>query len=59
MTMGPTMDMAIVRETFTRTLQAAEMLGLDESLQAELKDKLPPPVTLSDRCTGPITGMDV
>ena len=41
MTMGPTMDMAIVRETFTRTLQAAEMLGLDESLQAELKDKLP------------------
>ena len=39
--MGRTMDMAIVRETFTRTLQAAEMLGLDESLQAELKDKLP------------------
>lgn len=41
MSMGPTMDMAIVRETFTRTLQAAEILGLDgQPLLAELKDKL-------------------
>lgn len=41
MTMGPTMDMAIVRETFTRTLEVAEMLDLDEPLRAELKEKLP------------------
>ncbi len=41
MSMGPTMDMSIIRETFTRTLEVAEMLGLDESFQAELKEKLP------------------
>lgn len=41
MTMGPTMDMAIVRETFARTLEVAEMLDLDEPLRAELKEKLP------------------
>lgn len=41
MTMGPTMDMAIIRETFTRTLEVAEMLDLDEPLRAELKEKLP------------------
>lgn len=38
--MGPTMDMAIVRETLTRTIQASEMLNTDEKLRAELKDKL-------------------
>ena len=41
MSMGPTMEMSIIRETFTRTLEVAEMLGLDESFQAELKEKLP------------------
>lgn len=40
MSMGPTMDMAIIRETFTRTLATAEMFDLDEPLRAELKDKL-------------------
>lgn len=40
LSMGPTMDMAIVRETFTRTIAASEMLGLDEPLRDELKDKL-------------------
>lgn len=40
MSMGPTMDMAIIRETFTRTIAASEMLGLDETLRTELKDKL-------------------
>lgn len=37
---GPTMDMAIIRETFTRTIQASEMLDTDPELRAELKDKL-------------------
>lgn len=41
LSMGPTMDMAIIRETFTRTIQTAEMLGIDAELQAELKEKLP------------------
>lgn len=40
MSMGPTMDMAIVRETFTRTIATSAMFSLDESLRAELKDKL-------------------
>ena len=40
MSMGPTMDMAIVRETFMRTITASEQLGLDEPLRAELKEKL-------------------
>lgn len=40
MSMGPTMDMAIIRETFTRTITASEMFGLDETLRTELKDKL-------------------
>lgn len=38
--MGPTMDMAIIRETFTRTIQAAGMLNIDNGLQTELKEKL-------------------
>lgn len=40
MSMGPTMDMSIIRETFTRTLETAEMFDLDESFRAELKEKL-------------------
>ncbi|MEG2066718.1 MAG: glycoside hydrolase family 95 protein [Tannerellaceae bacterium] len=40
MSMGPTMDMAIVRESFTRTIAASELLNLDESLRTELKEKL-------------------
>jgi len=40
LSMGPTMDMAIIRETFTRTIQAAELLGTDSDLQEELKEKL-------------------
>ena len=40
LSMGPTMDMAIIRETFTRTIQAAELLNADSELQAELKEKL-------------------
>ena len=38
--MGPTMDMTIVRETFIRTIQASEIFDLDPELRAELKDKL-------------------
>ncbi|MFQ6928143.1 MAG: glycosyl hydrolase family 95 catalytic domain-containing protein [Parabacteroides merdae] len=33
-------DMAIIRETFTRTIAASEMFNLDESFRNELKDKL-------------------
>ena len=37
---GSTMDMTIIRELFTRTIEAASILGLDADLQAELKGKL-------------------
>jgi alpha-L-fucosidase 2 len=37
--MGPTMDMAIIRETFSRTIKAAEMLNVDAELVNELKEK--------------------
>lgn len=38
--MGPTMDMAIIRENFTRTLAAARLLNVDVELQNELQAKL-------------------
>ena len=37
---GPTMDMAIVRELFSRTIESAAMLNTDEELVKELRDKL-------------------
>lgn len=37
---GPTMDMAIVRELFTRTIESAKMLQTDPELVAELSEKL-------------------
>ena len=37
--MGTTMDMAIVKETFERTIFASEKLGVDEDFRAELKIK--------------------
>ncbi len=37
---GPTMDMAIVRELFSRTIKAAEFLNTDRDLVAELSGKL-------------------
>lgn len=40
LSMGPTMDMAIIRETFERTIQASEMFDLDPTLRDELKEKL-------------------
>ena len=40
LSMGPTMDMAIIRETFSRTIQAAEILGTDSDLQKKLNEKL-------------------
>ena len=39
MSMGPTMDIAIIRETFERTIKASEILGLDQHLREELTDK--------------------
>ncbi|MBD9180372.1 MAG: glycoside hydrolase family 95 protein [Odoribacter splanchnicus] len=43
--MGPTMDIEIVRELFTNTVQAAQILGTDEELAGQLQEaiqKLPP-----------------
>ena len=37
---GPTMDMAIVRELFTRTIETAKMLDTDHELITELSNKL-------------------
>jgi len=34
------MDLAIIRELFTRTIAAAELLGRDPALVTELRDKL-------------------
>jgi len=45
LTMGPTMDIEIVRELFTRTLEAGRILGQDPAFQKQIKDamdKLPP-----------------
>lgn len=40
LSMGPTMDMAIIRENFSRTLQAAQLLQVDKDLQKTLQEKL-------------------
>ncbi|MFV0593699.1 MAG: glycosyl hydrolase family 95 catalytic domain-containing protein [Draconibacterium sp.] len=37
--MGPTMDHQIIRNLFANTIEAAEILGVDEDLVAELKAK--------------------
>ena len=37
---GVTMDLAIIREVFSRTIAAAELLGRDPALVAELRGKL-------------------
>ncbi len=37
---GSTMDLAIIRELFTRTIEAAELLGRDPALLHELRGKL-------------------
>ncbi len=39
-TQGVTMDLAIIREIFSRTIAAAELLGRDPALVAELRAKL-------------------
>ncbi len=39
LSMGPTMDMAIIKETFIRTIQASEVLMLDSELRNELQVK--------------------
>ena len=36
---GTTMDMAIIKETFARTIEASEILGVDEELRDELISK--------------------
>ena len=38
---GPTMDMAIIKELFARTIQASKLLGTDAELRAELEEKYP------------------
>jgi len=37
--MGPTMDHQIIRNLFSNTIEAAEILGIDEDFAAELKEK--------------------
>ena len=37
---GTTMDMAIIKETFTRTILASEKLGVDENFRLEIKEQL-------------------
>ena len=39
LSMGPTMDMALIKETFKRTIEASKLLGIDETLRAELEAK--------------------
>ena len=39
-TQGATMDLAIIREVFSRTIAAAELLGRDPALVTELRGKL-------------------
>jgi alpha-L-fucosidase 2 len=36
---GTTMDMAIIKETFARTIEASEKLDVDNELRSELKEK--------------------
>jgi alpha-L-fucosidase 2 len=38
--MGPTMDLGLVRDLFDATIRASELLGRDAALRAELKSKL-------------------
>jgi alpha-L-fucosidase 2 len=38
--MGTTMDMSIIRETFTRTITMGKMFGMDSVLMQELENKL-------------------
>lgn len=40
LSMGPTMDMSIIRELFSRTVSASEILGVDEDFRKELNSKL-------------------
>ncbi|PZX47574.1 alpha-L-fucosidase 2 [Algoriphagus chordae] len=37
---GPTMDMAIIRESFSRYLEATEILGYDTDIESEISEKL-------------------
>ncbi len=39
--MGPTMDMAIIRELFGNLIRASRILGRDEQFRRELEEKLP------------------
>ncbi len=41
LSMGPTMDMAIIREVFERTIRTAEMFDLDPEFRREIGEKLP------------------
>jgi alpha-L-fucosidase 2 len=38
--MGSTMDMAMIRELFTRTIECSEKLNMDADLRKEIRDKL-------------------
>lgn len=48
---GPTMDITIIRELFTQTIEAATMFNLDQELMSELRSKLKrlPPYKIGSR----------
>ena len=57
LTMAPTMDIEILRELFTRTLDAGRILGEDAAFLKQVEDargKLP---AICDRQAGPAAGM--
>ena len=49
--MGPTMDIQIVKELFTNTLSAAEILGVNDTTIAKIKNAIPhlPPMQISPK----------
>ena len=49
--MGPTMDIQIVKELFTNTLSAAEILGINDTTIAKIKNAIPhlPPMQISPK----------
>jgi alpha-L-fucosidase 2 len=51
--MGPTMDHSIIRGTFTRCIEAARILGVDEDLADDMKAAMKriPPLKVSERGT--------
>ena len=54
---GPTMDLAIIRELFARTIEASKLLNTDPGLRKELENKLDKNTPLSNWQTWPTPGV--